>query len=394
MRRVLLLLAAFWAMAVSSSSQPIGRQQISEPVPVLAHYMNWATVPGGWATASVMPVLRDNPAGGYTSANPAIIAEHNRQMAANGIWPMMSWWGPDTYAGDRFLDQYLAVPGPPLAILYEATGRLLTNRQIREGGVTAPFPELSPNRAIMRAGSGDDRYDFRQAVNANTFIADMEHLHRKYFTGPHANRFVRVDGRPLVFVWISHAFDGPFDQAVAHARERAAFYLVGSDFSVPFFMRSGGESVVRGYDAVSAYGFYDPNRYGLDMDQRFISEYGAAIPQWQVWLDRNAPGVQLLLPMGFAYDETLIPGRRGVVFRSSYDIARRYAESVRTTLTNPCGTRLLRLAYLTSFNECYEGTCVEPSEEYGTAYLDIVRETFATQRTLEPCERNRDSGGR
>lgn len=387
MRKFSLLLAAIWAVTTPSSAQVRGK--VSAPVPVVAHYMNWATVPGGWSTASVMPLLRDNPAGGYTSANPAIIAEHNRQMAANGIWPMMSWWGPDTYAGDRFLDQYLQVPGPPLAILYEATGRLLTNRQIREGAVTAPLPMPAPHRAVMRAGSGDDRFDFRQAVNANTFVADMEHLHRKYFSGPHADRFVRVDGRPMVFVWISHAFDGPFDEAVARARERAAFYLVGSDFSVPFHMRSGGESVVRGYDAMSAYGFYDPDRYGLDMDQRFISEYGAAVPRWQSWLDQHAPGVRLLLPIGFAYDETLIPGRRGVVFRSSYEVARRYAGNVRTMVTNPCGTRLLRMAYVTSFNECYEGTCVEPSEEYGTGYLDILRETFAVERDAEPCQDER-----
>jgi len=389
MRSVLLFLSAVLA-AAPASPQAREREHISAPVPVLAHYMNWATVPGGWSTASVMPLLRDNPAGGYTSANPAIIAEHNRQMAANGIWPMMSWWGPDTYAGDRFLDQYLSVPGPPLAILYEATGRLLTNRQIREGAVTAPLPMPAPDRAVMRAGSGDDRFDFRQAVNANTFIADMEHLHRKYFTGPHADRFVRIDGRPVVFVWISHAFDGPFDEAVAHARERAAFYLVGSDFAVPFYMRSGGESVVRGYDALSAYGFYDPNRYGLDMNQKFLTEFNAAVPQWETWLGKNAPGVRLLLPMGFAYDETLIPGRRGVVFSSSYEVARKYAEDVRSLITAPCGTSLLRIAYVTSFNECYEGTCVEPSEEYGTGYLDIIRQVFAVERTLEPCERDRN----
>lgn len=342
-------------------------------IPVFAHRVTWHTVPGNWHQSSVMPLLRDNPAGGYASVNPAIISAINEQMTANGISPMVSWWPQDWLGGNDFLDAYLPIPGPKIALLYEATGRLKTNKDLH-----GP----SGNQ------STDVRYDFSVPANADRFVADMVYLHRTYFTGPYADRFTRIDGRPVVFIWITHAFDGPFDKVMARVREQVPVYLIGSEFSVPFHARRGIETIIPAMDAVSSYGFYWPDQHGPNMSDAFVAEYTRALGTWSAWLSVRAPHVKILSPLIFNYDETLIPGRRGINFRSTPAVARRLAQAARTAIADPCTTRVLPMAYVTSYDECYEGTCVITSEEYGSTYLDILRETFTPPVTITPEQRN------
>ncbi len=354
------------------------RIDIPSTFPVFAHYMDWATVPIGWDIASTMPIRRDNPAGGYDSKNPEVILQHNAEMQANGILPMVSWWERNSNSGDAILDLYLSIPGPQIGILYEAIGPGRMQ-------FTGQSPVVVTNGlSWSRFGSPAGNIDLENPVHAEMFISDMQHLQEKYFSR-YPDRFYRIDGRPVVFIWISHAFVGPFDQVVARARERSSFYLVGSEFGVPWGVSRGHETVLRGMDAITSYGFYDPVRYGLDMDARFLTDYKKAVDDWVLWLSRNSPRTKLILPMNFAYDDTLIPDRRGTVFRSSYEVARAYAQMVRGLLADPCGSqRILQVAYLTSYNEHYEGTAVEPSKEYQDNYLKIIRETFAVPANTSP----------
>ena len=357
-----------------SSSDRNGRTDIPSTFPVFAHYMDWATVPTGWEIAGTMPIRRDNSPGGYDSRNPEIILQHNAEMQANGILPMVSWWERDSHAGDNFLDLYLSIPGPQIGILYEAVGpgRMQFTGQSPIVG--------SRSRFVPAAGN----IDFANPRHAEMFISDMQHLQEKYFSR-YPDRFYRIDGRPVVFIWISHAFVGPFEQVAARAREHSSFYLVGSEFSTPWGVSRGHETVLRAMDAITAYGSYDPVRYGLDMDARFLIDYKKAVDDWVLWLDRNSPRTKLILPMNFAYDERLIPDRRGIVFDSSYEVARAYAQIVRGYLADPCSSsKILQVAYLTSYNEHYEGTAVEPSGEYQDNYLKIIRETFAMPADTSP----------
>lgn len=358
------------ATAFSASAQDV-QSVPADPyvIDVYAHYVTWHEVPGEWHTASVMPVLRDNAVGGYEAENPAMIAANNAIMTANGIRPMTSWWGPTLNGGDNFLDVYLPIPGPQTAILYEATGRLKSNAQLYG-------PSGNKDK--------DVRYDFSVPFNADTFVADMKYLHRRYFTGPYANRFARIDGRPVVFIWISHAFDGPFDRAMERVRQEVPVYLIGSDFGVPFGVRPGGETVIPAMDAISAYGVYNPRHYGAEMSDEFVTGYVQALQAADTWMAVHAPHMKIMAPLGFNYDETLIPGRSGLLFRGSPEVSRRWTQEVRKAIANPCNARLLHSAFLVSFDECYEGTCITPSKEYGSVYLDIIRETFTPPVITDP----------
>jgi len=311
-------------------------------IPVLGHYANWWTIPGQWAQAATRPKN-----GIYSSDDPAVIVEHNRLMLAAGIVPLVSWWGAGALAGDRFLNQYLPIAGPQLGLLYEAIG---------EG-------RLAPN------GS---RIDFNDGAVVAQFIGEMEHLRDAYFDGPSGHRFFRVDGRPVVFIWITGAFRGPFDAVAAGVREFV--YLVGSEFHIPAYIPAGHGQIVRGLDAITAYGFYDTDRYPEEMNDAFLAGYTNGIRQWREVLTAEAPGVQLIPPMTFAYDERNIPDRVGYVFRSSSEVARRYAKLVRSYVGTP---GVLPMAYCTSLTEWIEGSPIFPTDDPERPdYYSIVREEF------------------
>ena len=381
MHRKRLILSIFVLLTASAASA----QSRVSTIPVFAHFAGWWTVPGQWPIAGSMPLLRDNPAGGYTSSNPEIIKAQNALMAARGVTPAVSWWAWDTFTDDKFLSTYLSIPGPQIGILYEAVG-----------------PGRMKQDANGRVNVADP------ANNAEIFVSDMQHLQEQFFN-KYPDRFFRIDGRPVVFIWISHGFDGPFDQIIARARQRASFFLWGSDFGVPFGPRPGMETVVRGMDAITSYSFYDPGRYGIEMPEDFLTDFKNSIPEWRKWLAANAPNTRLILPMQFSYDETRIPNRRGLYFRSSPEMARKYARLVRDIITDPCGSGVLPYGYVTSWNEHVEGSALEPREvsredqQRGftpTTYLDAVSDTFLAvspwedqDRTCDGDERGKDPAG-
>lgn len=312
-------------------------------IPVAAHYANWWTIPGQWAQAATRPRR-----GIYSSDDTAVIAEHNALMQSAGIWPLVSWWGPDAYAGDKFLNLYLPIAGPQLGLLYEAVG---------------------PGRL---AADPWQPVDFNDAAVVAQFVGEMEYLRDKYFNGPSGSRFVRVDGRPLIFIWITNAFRGPFDAVAAGVREFV--YLVGSEFHIPAYIPKGHERIIRGLDAITSYGFYDTDRFPTEMNDEFLASYATALRKWREVLNTESQGVQLIPPMTFAYDERNIPDRAGYWFTSSEAVARRYADIVRGFVGAP---GFLELAYCTSATEYVEGSPILPTDDPDRPdYLGIVRNVF------------------
>jgi hypothetical protein len=356
------------AVAPSAPTPAPSPPSRSFPIQRLAHYCNWhikcADGPAcdSWRYASTIPSLQDaQPGIGYRSDDPGIIRAHNREMWANGITPLLSWWGPEAPAGgDAFLDTYLGqwdaqAPVKP-GVLYEVVGRLkMVN----------------------------DAVDFADPENAERFIRDVRYLSERFWSR-YPERFYRIDGRPVLFLWLSHAFRGPFDEVVARARREAPFYLIGSDFNLPSSFRPGLETVVRGLDAVSAYGIYSPPaavRHGGWITEGYIEEYAAAVKEWSRWLSEHAPGTSLILPLQFAFDDHLVvPPRNHPSIDSTPVMASKLALTAHGLIAQSqleCGNIQPSILFV-SYNEHFEGTAAEPSDRYGTAWLDILRSAFAT----------------
>ncbi len=368
-----------FARAAAADPDPPGRGTPTPPVPkteepgvatVALHYMTWLKE-RAWSFASTWPVLHDPSFAlprGYDSLDPFIIAEHNRRAERHGFAWLWSWWGRTDLAGnDATLRHYLDVdPGAtvPLLILHESTG-------------------------ILEAHA-NGFFDFDKPVNFQRFVDDVAFLDRTYWSNPrYARRFLRVDGRPVLFTWVSRNFTGAWPEAVAAARREAGFYLVGSEFGLDLQpdgtpgVRPDLAEVLAPLDAVSAYGIYDP-RYvppSGHLDDAYRSRYEQAVRGWAELVTRIAPKVGFIPPLQFAYDDSYVrPAARHPPLLSTVDEAIAAGKVTRGLLDDArvdARYQSVRpIVFLVSWNEHLEGSAVEWTYEHGYQYAIVADRAF------------------
>jgi hypothetical protein len=348
---------------------PAPRDAGRVPGPLVAtlalHYMTWLDE-ASWSQASTWPVLR-NPAyplpRGYDSTDPFVFRAHNAMAARHGFAWLWSWWGRNApLGGDAMLRLYLEGDPDatvPLLILYEATGLL--------------------------AADASGFFSFDDRGNARRFVDDVAYLDEAYWRNPrYAHRFLRVDDRPVLFPWVSRNFTGAWGTAVAEARSRAPFYLVGSelvldleeDGTTPRVRRDLAEALAP-LDAVSSYGIYDPRYVPQtgELDAEYVGRFEAALRGWASLLPQVAGGVGLIPPLQFAFDDRYVrPEERHPVLVASGAEAVGAARVVRTLLDEAAsgaafGASVLPLVFMASWNEHLEGSAIEWTDEHGYAYL-------------------------
>ena len=318
-------------------------------VRVFAHYVSWyhQQVPGGhdhqWNESSLFPVFRGSGAGeGYTSSDPATIRRHNEDFKKYGITPLASWWGIDHYAGDQFLDAYLAVPSDvQIGILYELTG-------------------------LLKFDSERNVFDMDDPETAATFVAHIKHLKERYFD-PYPSRFVKVDGKPVIFLWLSGLMAGDLAAAIVPIRDDV--YLIGSELN-PFAPGDRFRDrlpVLRGLDAVSSYGMNFPSFHDGTLSPGFVGQVLASGLLSAEWLRENAPGVDVILPLSFSANDTGIPERAPhsrpfmATEQQAGDAADRYRELLAKIYRGCEVPNMPPMINITSYNEIVEGTSVEPT---------------------------------
>jgi hypothetical protein len=334
---------------------------------VALHYMTWLDEKS-WPLASTWPVLHD-PAyplpRGYDSTDPYVFRAHNRAAERQGFAWLWSWWGPaDVPGGDPTLRRYLDLDAGatvPLLVLYEAT------------------EILRPRR--------DGLYDFDDDFNLRRFVEDVAFLDRAYWSNPrYAGRFLRFDGRPVLFAWVSRNFTGAWARAVAEARQQASFFLVGSEFLLD--LRPDGRPLVRDdlaealapLDAVSGYGIYDPRYVPASgrLDASYASRYEQALRGWAELVTALVPGTGFVPPLQFAFDDRYVrPEARNPPLLSSVEDAVAVARATRRLLDDARAgdarfRSVLPAVFLASWNEHLEGSAVEWTDEHGYGYLTVA----------------------
>ncbi|UCC39238.1 MAG: hypothetical protein JSV96_15765 [Candidatus Aminicenantes bacterium] len=285
----------------------------------------------------------------YHSGDPIVAAAQNDEKNNFGIKiDLVSYWGPSFRCYDLFKAGYLQASNfetREFCFLYEITGLLL-----EEDGV----------------------FDFANEFNEQKFFRDIQCLEENYFWYPN---YYRINGKPVVYIWTSNIKN--FGEVSRQIRERV--YLIGSE---PIFFppRDGDKQRIqklRWYDAITSYGIgrtYVAKEYGsLTVD--CISEYFRAVIKWNQILKKYTSGVELIMPIQFAYQDNRgdfdEKGNRRT-FSSTVDQADRFANTVRV-LTNLTGHRRI---HLTSYNEHYEGHGSEPSFQYNDLWLRLIKKYF------------------
>jgi hypothetical protein len=275
--------------AESPSAQPQG------PI-TAAFFYPW--FPNAW-DQGVFPFTNYTPSlGWYDSADPQTIDAQLELASRAGLDAFVSsWWGPGHHT-DR------ALPA-------------LLDTTVRPG---SPDPDMRWTVYYEEEGQSDP--------SPAKIVEDLRYLESRYFGHP---AYLRVDGKPVVFVWADSG-DGA-SMADRWARAEADF---GGDIHVVLKVFSGYRDVGSQPDSWHQYG--PASAY-----QEHLPHSAVVSPGF--WLKGQSP-------------------------RLGRDLARFRADAQRVRDSGAFWQ------LVTSWNEWGEGTSVEPATEFGTAYIDALGEVF------------------
>lgn len=279
------------------------------PKLVLAFYYLWYTK-DNW---KIYP-LKDEPEKFYSSNDEKAIEKQIRLAKANGIDGFItSWDGPNTYSGHNF------------------------------------------NRFLKLC----ERYKFKSAIYYETLTdkgpRDDEEIfqHLKYLITTYGDNqsIIRIFGKPLIVIWASNEMDiNRWRQIINRLRREnldATFIGMGYDISN-----------LEVFDGVHQYGIILVD--DLQKEYRQVSEivknYHLFGTKRKIWAATVQPG----------YDERTIPGRKGLY--KERKSGKYFEETFKIAIdSNP------DLIFITSWNEWWEHTYIEPSKKFKNLYLNLTK---------------------
>jgi len=307
-------------------------------------------------------------AGLYRSDDPKVIKEHIAQSLRAGItfWSV-SWWGPHSLTDRNFRSAILDHPDAAslrFAVHYETTGRF-----------------------------GDPNHP-----NLENWRQDLKYLEENYFSHPN---YLRIDGRPVLFVYLSRVFLRDQGAAIVQdARARVSgIYIVGDDVFGPEYRAEWAKN----FDAVTAYDVYGQSSGMHGSTRRAIEQLASNYREARQ--AANQVGTAFIPAVSPGFNDTAVRNGHPVMPRrfkdrrdgSDGDVFRdMIAQAAIPNLDPRCG----RLMMITSFNEWYEDSQIEatvgdqPStahdlstsknkftakeqyEDYGDRYLEILAQPF------------------
>lgn len=293
--------------------------------------------------------------GPYDSSRPEIISQHINWARNYGIkFFVVGWPGPGSRPDRNLKDAYLLNPlshEMQFALLYESEARLKDN----------------PN----------DTMDLDNPSKLDRLIGDLSYAATQYFDD---RRYLKLEGRPVVLLYLSRIFKGNLEAAFAKLRTALARYnlfIVGDEVYWGKIRRDpmmrpklsdADIRRIRTYDGVTAYNMHTSKREVLDsFEKKLAREYS----DWAEALSRiQVEFIPSVIP---GFDDTKIPERKNIPLNRSVDRFDSQLEAATKTTTKH------RLVVVTSFNEWHEDTQIEPALDYGpqesdqVTYLDRLR---------------------
>jgi glycoprotein endo-alpha-1,2-mannosidase len=351
-----------------------GWSRAAEGAPMVgAYYYPWyGTFAGGHdvrqSTRGHLTPQQLPSSGVYSSRNATTISNHIDQSHQGNIdfWAM-SWWGPSSAENTTIRDSILAHPRASemeYAIHYESTGRLGTFEN----------------------------------PNYGNLIPDFRYMANNYFQNPN---YLEIDGRPVVFMYLTRAYFNTQASRDAVAGLRAAMqsefginpYIVGDDIFGPVDPQRA-----QLWDAIT-----DFDVYGTSLQARGSTAAGLA-DLANVY--DNARAAIAGTNVGFI--PTASPGFNDKGVRNGHPAAPRYMTDNANSFEGDLFEQMLKnvvvprvdpkannILMINSFNEWHEDTQIEPTnvaprtntddsltqrysegyyyEGYGNKYLDILR---------------------
>lgn len=300
---------------------PIRPVQTDNNHPVLAFYYAWYN-PSTWSLST----MSDLPATRYTSSSDGTINQQINEAAGAGITGFISsWWGP----GDQ------------------------TDKNLVK--VLADSASLEKNTQYHFASSIYFECD-APALNGSTNIANgLSYLISHYANNAH---FFHWQGKPVFFFW----------DPLGHGRTLAEWASIRSQVDPNHQTIWSAEGVdltmLSVFDGIH---LFSGGYWGLQsntmtaVDQGFrakIDAYNKANGTQKIWAAGIIPG----------YNDTRVPGRTG-----TYIVPRNNGSTYSTSWTAAIASQPSWIT-ITSFNEWFEGSMIEPSATYGNEYLNLTQQ--------------------
>lgn len=242
--------------------------------------------------------------------------------------------------------------------------------------------------------------DFDRPDVYETFVSDFVHFATKYFDHP---QYLRIGGRPVIYVWATNGYTGDLAGAVREARERVSelgfdVFIVGDEVRTDRFDRQH----VALFDGATTFTFLIR---GIDFDA--LSDVGDAAAQVDrafAWWRNRMTGLRVSGRDEFVnfqsawapqYDEArfvsenpkYVPALSRDQVVAMAQVARKHAEAV------PGSGQ--KYVWLNTWNNWAETTTVEPTAALGPKYpagnyqfdmLEVVREVFGRETFFtSPC---------
>lgn len=238
--------------------------------------------------------------------------------------------------------------------------------------------------------------DFNNPDVYNTFVADFGHFAEKYFGQP---QYLKIDGRPVVYIWGTWNATGRYAEAFQEARQKAAslgydVYLVGD-----IILKDGFSSRLAAvYDADTNFLFFTPDSASTSKD---VGDAAVKLDKILTQWEKRITGLkvagrqdEVIVQPGFApqFDNRLfiqVNHNQSSIYvpALSKDQVTAMAEVVRKH-AHPAGSQGLKLIWLNTWNNWAESTTFEPTAAQGSKYpagnyqfdlVEVIREVFGAE---------------
>jgi hypothetical protein len=297
--------------AVPPQEAVSGRADVSPMV--WAFYYPWYSL-NDWESDQLV----DRPRERYASADPQAITRHIEQAQAAGIDGFItSWWGPGTETDHNLVT-------------------LLDLADQRNFKVAIYFETLV-------GGIGRDE---------DEIYAWVAHVIQTYGSHP---AYMRVDGKPVIILWATGAVSNRDWVIVSNALflQDLEAVLIGMGYS------SANLELFDGYHDYCVFTY--PDLFQTNAQAARMARYYPLLmdnPEPKIFAATVQPG----------YDDHLLPDRGGGQVQARLD-----GDYYRSTFEAALAADPDWI-FITSWNEWWETTQIEPSESYGDLYLQITRE--------------------
>ncbi|MEM1443846.1 MAG: glycoside hydrolase family 99-like domain-containing protein [Verrucomicrobiota bacterium] len=305
----------------------------AEELSVGAYYYPWYDSDGRhWNQGYEGASAGQKPAAGeYSSRSKEVVRSHVKWTEELGIdhW-ICSWWGPNSWEDVTMRDYVVPTienleADLKFCLLYESAGLLGMN----EG-----------EEIELDSRSVQTRFAEHFAYLAQTYFAHEQYL--------------KIDGKPVVYLYLSRCFSGNYAGALQLVREVVArydfeIYLVGDEV----YWGEPDEARIATMDAITSYNMHGPPEF-------------AALQDWAPFLERSEEVYDSYRRTAKRLGVGFVPGvMPGFDSRDSggnhYPIPRTIFPQFRELAIRQLDPRLKTIV-ITSFNEWHEGTQLEPFE--------------------------------